>query len=220
MSAAERNYSSVERKALAIVWATKHFRRYLEGGPVIVRSDCKALEWLKTARDPTGRLACWAIKLSPCHLIIQNRPGRFNLNGDFLSRYPMSQTTSDSVEINALDSALNILEGTNILDDIRVEQHKDPRLARIIQALTDTPLLPFGDKHGPYILVNNILYRVRHINSYNEQRLLGNKHLLVIPKSLQNQILHWAHDHPTVGHAGRIKTLSSIISCLLAFNAT
>ena len=212
LSAAERNYSSVEREALAIVWATKHFRQYLEGGPVIIRSDCKAVEWLKTARDPTGRLARWTMKLSPYHLIIQHRPGRSNLNGDFLSRYPMSQATSDSVEINAIDSALNILEGTNILDDIRVEQHKDPYLARIIQALTDTPWLPFGDKHGPYILVNNILYRVRHINSYNEQGLLGSKHLLVIPKSLQNQILHWAHDHPTAGHAGRIKTLFRLSS--------
>ena len=157
LSATERNYSSVEHEALAIVWATKHFRQYLEGGPVIVRSDCKALEWLKTAHNPTGRLARWAMKLSPYHLIIQHRPGRSNPNGDFLSRYPMSQATSDSVEINAIDSALNILEGTNILDDIRVEQHKDPRLARIIHALTDTLLLPFGDKHGSYILVNNIL---------------------------------------------------------------
>ena len=205
LSTAERKYSFVEREALAIVWATKHFRQYLEGEPVIVRSDRKALEWLKTARDPTGRLAHWAMKLSPHHLIIQHRPGSSNLNGDFLSRYPMPQRTSDSVEINAFDSALNILEGTNILDDIRVEQHKDPHLARIIQALIDTPLIPFGNKHGPYILINNVLYRVRHINSYNEQRLLGNKHLLVMPKSLQNQIPHWAHDHPTVGHAGRIK---------------
>ena len=117
-----------------------------------------------------------------------------------------------SVEINAIDSALNILENTNIRDDIRVEQHKYPRLAHIVQALTDTPFLPFGDKHGPYILVNNILCRVRHINSYNEQRLLGNKHLLVIPKSVQNQILHWAHDHPTAGHTGRIKTLFRLSS--------
>ncbi|CAF3775116.1 unnamed protein product [Rotaria sp. Silwood1] len=74
LSIAERNYSSVEREALAIVWATKHFRQYLEGGPVLVRSDCKALEWLKTARDPTGRLARWAMKLSPYNIIIQHRP--------------------------------------------------------------------------------------------------------------------------------------------------
>ncbi|CAF2263104.1 unnamed protein product [Rotaria magnacalcarata] len=54
LNPAERKYSAVEREAFAIVWATKHFRQYLEGGPVIVRTDCKALQWLKTARDPTG----------------------------------------------------------------------------------------------------------------------------------------------------------------------
>ena len=159
------------------------------------------------------------MKLSPYHLIIQHRLGTSNLNADFISRQLISQTTFDSAEINAVGSALNILEGSNILDNIRVEQQKDPRLAHIIQALTHTPRLLFGDKHGPYILINNILYRIRHINFYNEQRLLGNKHLLVIPKSLRNQILHWAHDHPTAGHAGRIKTLSFSFSCLLAFNA-
>lgn len=36
LSSAERNYSSVEREALAVVWATKYFRQYLEGGPVLV----------------------------------------------------------------------------------------------------------------------------------------------------------------------------------------
>ena len=123
------------------------------------------------------------MKLSSYHLTIQHRSGTSNLNADFLSRHPLSQTTPDSDEINAIDSAFNILEDTNILDNIRVEQQKDPRLARIIQALTHTPWLPFGDKHGPYILINNILYRVQSINSYNPQRLLGNKHLLVIPKS-------------------------------------
>ena len=61
LSVAERNYSSVECEALAIVWETKNFRQYLEGGPVIVRSNCKALEWLKTPRCPTGRLTRWAM---------------------------------------------------------------------------------------------------------------------------------------------------------------
>ncbi|CAF4837221.1 unnamed protein product, partial [Rotaria socialis] len=57
-----------------IIWATKHFRQYLEVGSVIVRSDCKALEWLKNARDPTSRLARWSMKLSPYNIAIQHRP--------------------------------------------------------------------------------------------------------------------------------------------------
>ena len=212
LSPAERNYSSVEREALAIVWATKHFRQYLEGGPVIVRSDCKALEWLKTARDPTGRLARWAMKLSPYHLKIQHRPGTSNPNGDFVSRYPLQTTDSTAPELNAIEYGLNILDETNILDDIRSQQLADPRLSRLIQSLRHQPSLPFNKQHTPYIIINDILYKVRHLNSYTQQRLLGNKHLLVIPQSLQQTMLVWAHDHPTAGHAGRTKTLFRLTS--------
>ena len=149
LSAAERKYSSVEREALAIVWATKHFRQYLEGGPVIVRSDCKALEWLKTARDPTGRLARWAMKLSPYNIIIQHRPGKSNPNGDFVSRYPITSTKASPPVLNSIDIGLNILESTNILDDIQVEQLQDPRTARIIQELQANPSQHGGNKHAP-----------------------------------------------------------------------
>jgi hypothetical protein len=37
--------------------------------------------------------------------------------------------------------------------------------------------------------------------------MLGNKHLLVIPKKMQNRLLKWAHNHPTGGHGGQQKTL-------------
>ena len=214
LSNAERNYSSVEREALAIVWATKRFRQYLEGGLVIVRSDRKAIEWLKTARDPTGRLARWAMKISPYNIIIQHRPGASNTNGDFMSRYPLPDTAPHCSELNSIDSSLNILEGTNLLDHIRSQQQNDPRLAGIIHTLKQNPSVPFGDKHAPYILINDLLYKVRHRNSYTNQRLLGHKHLLVIPPSLQRDILRWTHDHPTTGHGGRIKTLFRLQSCV------
>jgi RNase H-like domain found in reverse transcriptase/Reverse transcriptase (RNA-dependent DNA polymerase)/Integrase zinc binding domain/Integrase core domain len=212
LSTAERNYSSVEREALAIVWATKHFRQYLEGGPVIIRSDCKALQWLKSARDPTGRLARWAMKLSPYNIIIQHRPGVSNPNGDFVSRYPLSDVDSNDFEVCAIESGLNIWEGTNILHDIQCQQLQDPRLQRIIQHIKDNPSKPFGDKHAPYLLMNNLLYKVRHLNSYTGQRVFGQKYLLVIPQPIQSKILQWAHDHPTAGHAGRTKTFFRLSS--------
>ncbi|CAF3042706.1 unnamed protein product [Rotaria socialis] len=212
LSSAERNYSALEREALAIVWATKHFRQYLEGGPVIARSDCKALEWLKNARDPTGRLARWSMKLSPYNILIQHRPGTSNPNGDFMSRYPIQTDTFTSPELNSLEAGINILEGTNLLDDIRSAQQKDTRLFRIIQSLSSQRPLLFNAKHSPYIVINTLLYKIRYLNSYTDQRLLGSKHLLVILQTLQTAILKWAHDHPTAGHAGRIKTLYRLSS--------
>ncbi|CAF2072879.1 unnamed protein product [Rotaria magnacalcarata] len=212
LSSAEQNYSAVEREALAIVWATKHFQQYLEGGPVIVRSDCKALEWLKNARDPTGRLARWSMKLSPYNIVIQPRPRTSNPNGDFMSRYPLQTYTTTAQELNSLESGINILEGTDLLDNIRSAKQKDARLLRIIQFLSSQLPVPFNAKHSPYIVINTLLYKIRHFNSYTDQRLLGSKYLVVIPETLQTTILRWAHDHPTAGHAGRLKTLYRLSS--------
>ncbi|CAF1580543.1 unnamed protein product, partial [Rotaria magnacalcarata] len=40
----ERNYSSTEREALAIVWATKHFHPYFERMEIFIRTDCQAFQ--------------------------------------------------------------------------------------------------------------------------------------------------------------------------------
>ncbi|CAM4975249.1 unnamed protein product [Rotaria socialis] len=188
-----------------IIWATKHFRQYLEVGSVIVRSDCKALEWLKNARDPTSRLARWSMKLSPYNIAIQHRPGTSNPNGDFMSRYPLQTNTTTAQELNSLESGINILEGTNLLDNIRSAQPKGARLLRIIQSLSSQLPGPFNATHSPYIVINILLYKIRHFNSYTDQRLLGSKYLIVISQTLETTILRWAHDHPTAGHAGRLQ---------------
>jgi hypothetical protein len=99
LSPPERNYSATEREALAIVWATQHFRPYLEGTKVLIRSDCKALQWLKNAKDISGRLARWAMKLSAFQIeSIQYRPGTANANADSLSRNPVASESSENSE--------------------------------------------------------------------------------------------------------------------------
>jgi hypothetical protein len=119
-------------------WYGERFIAHCARRPVIVLSDCKALEWLKTARDPTGRLARWAMKLSPYHLVIQHRPGTSNPNGDFMSRYPLNTSDSEQLELNSIESSVNILAATNLLDNIQLEQQKDPHLQKIIQSINSS----------------------------------------------------------------------------------
>jgi hypothetical protein len=91
LSPAERKYGATEPDALEIVWATQHFRPYLEGNKINIRSDCKTLEWTQTAKDVTGRLARWAIKLSAYQIEdTRYRPGKANVNADSLSRNPIA----------------------------------------------------------------------------------------------------------------------------------
>ncbi|CAF3338717.1 unnamed protein product, partial [Rotaria sp. Silwood2] len=236
LSPTERNYSATEREALAIVWATQHFRPYLEGTKVLIRSDCKALQWLKNAKDVSGRWARWAMKLSALQIeSIQYRPGAANANADSLSRNPVTTCIMESIgqinpkdneseermirantntsnslnsyEISTIETIINLWENTNILEDIKKEQQADSKLIPIIQQLkTMTPDL-VNDKRQPFVLINDILYKIKNSSRHYNQRALGNKHLLVIQKVMQHKLLQWAHEHPTAGHAGQQKTL-------------
>jgi transposase InsO family protein len=208
LSTAERNYGATEREALAIVWATKHFRPYLEGNKIFIRSDCKALEWMRNAKDVTGRLARWAIKLSAFQIEeIRYRPGKANANADSLSRNPIPAEIDKVLELSTVETAINLWENTNILDNIRTEQQADSKLQPIIQRLQSQTPQESNDKRNPYAIINGILYKIKNSNRHYNLRILGNKHLLVVPKSMQQKILQWAHDHPTAGHSGQQKTL-------------
>ncbi|GFS56454.1 retrovirus-related Pol polyprotein from transposon 297 [Trichonephila clavipes] len=54
LTPAECNYSTTEREALAVVWALKKFRGYIEGMEITVASDHQPLKWLLNFKSPTG----------------------------------------------------------------------------------------------------------------------------------------------------------------------
>ncbi|GES81620.1 enzymatic polyprotein, putative [Rhizophagus clarus] len=57
------NYSATELECLMVVWAVKHFHAYLYGQKFQLIMDHTALCHLFNMVTPTGRLACWIMKL-------------------------------------------------------------------------------------------------------------------------------------------------------------
>ena len=62
-TAREQHYHINEQEWLAVVWATRRYRPYLEGKPFTLRTDSKSLTWLETTKDQRVKLTRWALKL-------------------------------------------------------------------------------------------------------------------------------------------------------------
>ena len=54
LTSAERNYSTIERECLVLIWSIKKLRPYLEGASFRVITDHSALRWLQNLREPSG----------------------------------------------------------------------------------------------------------------------------------------------------------------------
>jgi len=76
LQATEKNYSVTERECLAIVWAIEYFHPYLLGKKFEVITDHSALQWFRTIKQPSGRLARWAMKLQHYNFDIKHRSGK------------------------------------------------------------------------------------------------------------------------------------------------
>ena len=203
LNPAEKNYSVTEREALAVVDGIKHFQHYLYGRKFVVFTDHNAVRWLMNIREPTGRLARWALLLQQYDFEIKHRAGTSNGNADALSRRPYSPTVA------ALDCP-----GVQT-EKIRELQRRDPPLADIINYL-ETDSLPNDNAAAKALLhviddyfldPDGILY---HIYVPKSRRVATPKTQLVVPMPLRQEILIGGHDHPTAGHLGVNKTYDKL----------
>ncbi|UYV71047.1 K02A2.6-like, partial [Cordylochernes scorpioides] len=84
----ERNYTISELECLAIVESVEKFRIYLMGRKFTIFSDHHALQWLKTIKNPSGRLFRWSLRLSSYEYEVRYIKGKQQYEADLLSRNP------------------------------------------------------------------------------------------------------------------------------------
>jgi len=78
MNSAQRNYCATRRELLAVIAGLQHFRHYLVGATVILRTDHYSLKWLRTFKRPKGILARWIETLAEFdYTVAQARPVAF-----------------------------------------------------------------------------------------------------------------------------------------------
>ena len=83
---AERNYSTIERECLAIVWAIDKLRVYLYGVEFVLLTDHKPLTYLSQKHYSNARVMRWAMFLQDWAFRIESIKGVDNVLADYLSR--------------------------------------------------------------------------------------------------------------------------------------
>lgn len=133
---AELNYTTTEKECLAVIFAVKKLRCYLEATEFTVITDHSSLIWLQGIKDPRSRLARWTLELSVNQVKIKHRKGTMNEAPDTLSR--LYENVSEDVSLPRLNLVRNQLWYEDMVERVRTTQHvmKNTGLIRTIFYIT------------------------------------------------------------------------------------
>ncbi|KAK7910413.1 hypothetical protein WMY93_015097 [Mugilogobius chulae] len=201
LSPAERKYSTVEREALACVWAVERWRTYLWGRHFVLRTDHQALTTLLTSKGSGRaglRIARWSARLLCFTYDVTYRPGHLNVTADCLSRLPLTVPNEAADEPDMIAyvfkeslCAISLPEFTSACDDC-------PELKQLRRQIEkgwpkSTKCLP--ETIAPY-------FQVRDELSVHDSLILRGTDRLVVPTTLRARVVDLAHE----GHQGIVRT--------------
>ena len=209
----ERNYTAMEKEALAVVFATEYFRVYLLGRKFQLITDNKALKWLHTIQ-PKGRIARWIMDLQEFDFTVSHRPGASNQNADALSRlnHQTSALHNDTLSNSSVPS-VNSFVGLVPDCDLFSAQREDPTISKIIEMKEEgfprPPQFVWKDNRllslywycwDQLFLQNGLLMKSHKASAPFPQNAV------VIPQGLINVVLRNLHSSSSGGHMGVNRT--------------
>lgn len=127
LSAAERNYSTIQKEALAIVFSVTKLHQYLIGNEFILQTDHKPLLAIFGEKKgipvmAAARMQRWAFQLSAFNFKIQHVKGSLN-HADSLSRIPQRKTPLHSNEMADAQSCIQTYADPTYINFIERENH-------------------------------------------------------------------------------------------------
>ena len=194
LSPAERNYSHLDKEALAIIFGIKKFHQYICGRKFTLYTDHKPLihifnESKSVPAMASARLQRWALTLSAYTYTIKYKSGKQQGNADALSRFPLADfptSVPTPAETIAVIEHLSTIPLT--ATKIKLQTERDTVLSKVKRYTQsgwpdtldteDADLKPFHNRRNELSLEDNVL-------------LWGNR--VVIPFCFQSRVLDVLH---------------------------
>lgn len=182
LKAREQKFSATELECLAVLHAVETFRPYIERYKFEVITDHNALLWLHKLKNPTGRLARWAVHLQQFDMKITHRKGSTMQAPDALSRNPLQD-----VHVSAINFT------------------SDPTDEWYVQLLKKVYEKP--EDYDKFKIHDGQLYKLITVDPN-----LPLTWVPVVPREFRRQLLEECHDIPTSGHGGWWRTFQRLRS--------
>jgi hypothetical protein len=208
LTPAERNYDVHDREMLAIVYACKIWRHYLEGPhPIRIFTDHKNLEYFRTEKLLSRRQARWSQLLNSLSYTLEYKPGVMNGKADALSRKEELLEESEPRQTETMLRPMNLsatareipphlqingtlpIPGEDLRRDLLQGYEADEVVKAILEKMEREP-----NEQGPY--------------KKDGEGFLIYKGLLYVPdvESVRVRLMKYVHDGKLAGHYGRDKT--------------
>lgn len=194
---AERNYTTTEKEALAIVWALAKFRTFVIGVKLVIVTDHRSLTFLKQCKLHHSRLARWILWLQQFQFEIQHCSGSANIVSDTLSRYPVGGSVEQDDEegnrqkneyyicYTKIDNRKPLMKKLKDIKRLQEEDNQTRSLASLLQE---------NDKK--YVMVKGILHKINSRDGSTR---------IVIPHEIRADLVKYHHEE--MGHFGAHKIL-------------
>lgn len=204
LTGAEKNYASIDREALALVFGVKKFNQYLWGRTFCLVTDHKPLiRIFGTKRDlpkvTNNRLVRWALLLSSYKYKIVYKTGKEN-PADGLSRFPRT-SSEESEEIKEIETSVKAIHEEKIRTLISQEMLK----REVSQDADLKRVLAYVQKGWPSEVPEDLkLFWKKKNDLTAEDGILFYLGRIVTPIKLRTNILKVLH----AGHPGIVAMIS------------
>ena len=209
LTPAERNYSQIEKEALAIVWSIKRFHKYLFARKFELYVDHKPLEFILNPSKQipemgTSRIIRWALTLSHYDYTIKFRPTGKHGNADFCSRFPLPATSEDLQTLDGETESETVTVFATYMDQDKpllnsslISKHsaKDPVISKVMYCIKE------GWNELTQVPENATVSIQEYFGKRDElsveQGCLLWGHRVIIPADLRDDVLKMLHSTHT-----------------------